>query len=165
MARPGPDAFSASAGIEPAAHPTAIPSPAPLAYRAAVARGALIVGITLATAVGLMLMLALAGPVQQVPELAQLLRGMVLIKGLMLAIGIAAAWWRLGTPTPRPFIVGYSTSLGLSAAALAWLWGLTLLPLGSTLFYGGLIAAFVIAQRDRQLFDGALFQAGRWHQG
>jgi hypothetical protein len=165
MARPGPDAFSAATGIAPAHHPTALPSPAGIAYRATVARGVLVVGVTLAAAIGLLLMLALAGPVQQAPELVQLLRGMVFIKGMMLAVGIAAAWWRLGRPTPRSFVIGYSACLGLSAAALAWLWGLALLPLGSAWFYGGLIAAFIVAKRDKQFFDGVLSGGGRRHQG
>jgi hypothetical protein len=101
-------------------------------------------------------MLALAGPVQQAPDLAVLIRGMVMIKGLILAAAVAAVAWRLGRPTQAPLVAGYVLSLAVSAAALGWLWGLSLIPLGSALFYTGLVAALVVAHRDRGFFDGVL---------
>jgi len=120
------------------------------------ARVGLITGLALAACLGIALMVAFAGPVQQAPELARLLHAMVMIKGLILAAAVAAIVWRLGRPAATPIVLGYTVTLGTSTAALGWLWGLSLIPLGSALFYGGLLGAFITATRDRHFFDGIL---------
>ena len=82
------------------------------------------------------------------PDLARLLHGMVLIKGL---IGLAVAglvWWRLGRPVADGLAAGYAGAVAISAAALGWLWGLHLIALGSIAFYAGLAALVLVARRD-----------------
>jgi uncharacterized membrane protein YjjP (DUF1212 family) len=56
-------------------------------------------------------------------------------------------------------LLGYAAGLGLSAGALAWLWGLSGLLVGSIAFYGGLIVTLKTASRDRLLVAG--FTQGR----
>jgi len=147
MARPSPDSFSVAAETRPEARQRAAMPAARAAFAAALAGGLLF---------GLLVMAAFAGPVRQAPDLAMLIRGMVLIKGLILAAAAAGVLWRLGRPAPVPTVLGYTVSLGVSATALGWLWGLSLIPLGSALFYGGIIGALVVAHKDRGFFDGVL---------
>ncbi len=61
---------------------------------------------------------------------------------------------RLRGPVSLGSIGGYCTGLGMSAAALVWLWGLSGLLLGSALFYGGLVATYLTASKDQGLADG-----------
>ena len=106
-------------------------------------------------AVGMLLALALAGPaperLQQDVELAGLVRTMVLVKGLFLVAALSLVSWRLARPVARRQLAGYSASLGLSAAALAWMWSLNAIPVAALLFYSGLIVCFLTASRDRLL--------------
>lgn len=141
-----------------APEPSRVPASAPLAALTgrAVLTGALVAGL----AAGLLLAVALAnpapGPVGQSPELAGLLRGMVLIKGLILTAAAAMVWARLGRAVRPGVLIGYAVTLGLAAGGLGWLWGLSLLPVGSLLFWGGLVGAFWVANRDPDLLRGLL---------
>ena len=106
----------------------------------------LIPGLT--SALVLALTLALTPPPTQAPDLIRLLRGMVLIKG---SIGLAAAtlvWWRLGRPISAPLAARYVAAVAVSAGAVAWLWGLHLLALGSGVFYLGLLGLYLAARQD-----------------
>ena len=110
--------------------------------------------LTLATTMALTglsvlgLTLWLAPAPQMSAELLRLLHGMVLIKGLIALVAVALVWWRFGRPIGRPQVVGYSGALCLATAALAWLWGLYLIPLGTLCFYCGLAGLYVVARRD-----------------
>ena len=150
MARHSPESFSTATENRLAPAPGQVPA------AAAAARVGLAAGLVAGLLLGVLAMAAFAGPVRQAPDLAMLIHGMVLIKGLILAAAAAGVLWRLGRPTPAPLVLGYTGSLAVSAAALGWLWGLSWIPLGSALFYGGLIAAFVVAHNDRGFFDGVL---------
>lgn len=126
---------------------------------AAAARGLFLVGLLGGLLAGVVATLALAGPmperVQQDPQLAQLLRAMVLAKGAILVAAAALVLWRLGRPAPPPQQLGYTGALALSAAALGWMWGLSAIPLAAALFYGGLIAALWVGSRDaRRMLPG-----------
>ena len=125
----------------------------PLLWSSAAARPVLAGGILFGGALGTLLTLALAGPVTMEPGLVRLLHGMVAIKGLIFSAGTLILWVRLAGPVAPRTLLGYAAGLGLSAGALAWLWGLNLLLLGSVLFYGGLLIAFLTASRDPLLFD------------
>jgi hypothetical protein len=84
---------------------------------------------------------------------------MVGIKATIFAAAVALVLLRLrGAVAGRP-LMGYAGGLGLSAAALVWLWGLSGLPLGSALFYGGLIVVYLTASKD-PLLGAALRGAG-----
>ena len=117
------------------------------------ARSVLAGGILFGGALGTLLTLALAVPVAMEPGLIRLLHGMVAIKGLIFSAGTALLWLRLGGPAVPRALLGYTAGLGLSAGALAWLWGLNLLFPGAVLFYGGLLIAFLTASRDPLLVD------------
>lgn len=123
---------------------------APIASRALA-----IISVLSGLALGTLLALAFAGPaperLQQDAELASLVRTMVLVKGLFLVAALSLVSWRLARPAARLQLVGYSASLGLSAAALAWMWSLNAIPIAALLFYSGLIACFLTASRDGQL--------------
>jgi hypothetical protein len=108
----------------------------------------LVLAIIATAAVVLAVTLSLAPAPQVEPDLMRLLRGMVLIKGLI-ALGAAAlVWWRLGRPVEQGLATRYTAALSLSAGALAWLWGLHLVLLGSLFFYAGLIGLVLTGRRD-----------------
>ncbi|WP_295883406.1 hypothetical protein [uncultured Thiohalocapsa sp.] len=88
------------------------------------------------------------------PDLANLLHAMVGIKALIFAGAAALVLLRLRGPVRAASIAGYAAGLGMSAAALFWLWGLSGLFLGSALFYGGLILTYLTASRDPLLVAG-----------
>jgi hypothetical protein len=117
------------------------------------ARAVLIAGLVAGAGIGLSLAMALAGPVAQEADLARLLRAMIGVKGLILLGAAALVLLRLRGPVGRPALLGYAGSLGLSAAALGWLWGLSGLALGSVLFYGGLFLAYRVASADPLLMQ------------
>ena len=114
---------------------------------------ALMVSVALTAAVVLVLTLSLVPAPLIAPELSRLLHGMVLIKGLIGLAGGALVFWRLGRPIARPLAARYIASLCLSAAAVAWLWGLQLILLGGVLFYAGLVGLFLVARQDPLLSD------------
>ncbi len=140
---PSPDNPRAPARLESAGI-------APIASRALA-----LISVLTGLALGTLLTLALAGPaperLQQDAELAGLVRTMVLVKGLLLVAALSLVSWRLARPAAWRQLVGYSASLGLSAAALAWMWSLNSIPVAALLFYSGLIACFFTASRDRLL--------------
>ena len=126
---------------------------------------ALIQRLVLATAVPLAGLAALALTLWLVPapraepDLVRLLRGMVLIKGLIGLAAGALVYWRLGRPIAGPVATGYIGALCLSSAGLGWLWGLHLMLIGALLFYGGLVGIYLVARHDR-LVSAARSSAG-----
>ena len=90
-----------------------------------------------------------SGSVQSTdPDLARLLKGMAIIKTvILLAVG-AAIWWRLGSPIRPSFAAGYMLfgAVGVAGAALVWnMAGLSVAPF---LFDGGLLGFLILALRD-----------------
>ena len=116
-------------------------------YRAGTYRAGLVLAIAAGALTGLGLTL-LAPDTQREPELARLLHGMVLIKALIGLAVAALVWWRMGRPLSGTLAMRYGVSLAVTFAAAGWLWGLTLVPLGSLVFYGGLGAVALSARRD-----------------
>ena len=82
------------------------------------------------------------------PDLARLLKGMAIIKTvILLAVG-AAIWWRLGSAIRPSFAAGYIIfgAMGIAGAALVWsMAGLEFAPF---LFDGGLLGFLIVALRD-----------------
>lgn len=119
------------------------------------ARAVAVISVFGGLGLGTLLMLALAGPaperLRQDLELAGLVRSMVMVKGLIMLAALSLVTWRLGRPIARPPLLGYTVSLGISAAALAWMWSLNAIPIAALFFYGGLIGCFVTASRDQLL--------------
>jgi hypothetical protein len=85
------------------------------------------------------------------PDLVRLLRAMVGIKGVIALAGTALVFWRLGHPIARPVALGYGAMICVSVAALAWLWTLASIPLGSLCFYGGLAGLILVGRFDSGL--------------
>ncbi len=88
------------------------------------------------------------------PDLARLLRAMVGIKGIIALAAAALVYWRLGHPIARPVAIGYGTAICVSTAALAWLWTLASIPLGSLCFYGSLAGLILVGRFDSGLSTG-----------
>jgi hypothetical protein len=110
-------------------------------------RFALVLAIAAAALLGLVL--ALVAPITpREPELTRLMHGMVLIKG---SIGLAIAglvWWRMGRPLARSLAIRYGASMAIAFAAVGWLWGLNMVPLGSLVFYAGLAGVALTGRVD-----------------
>jgi hypothetical protein len=113
--------------------------------------GALLL-LTVGAGLGVGAMLMLADPGATDPGLARVMHLMLAIKSLILAAAAVLVLWRLGSPVTAAASWTYGLGLGVSAAGLAWLWGLTTILVGVVLFYGGLLTVFLTATRDRQLF-------------
>lgn len=88
-----------------------------------------------------------ATALQADPELARLLRGMALLKGLMVVAAIALLLWRFGHPIAPRVATGYLASTGLMAAAAAMIWQLTALLPAAAAFHAGLFVALIVAWR------------------
>lgn len=81
------------------------------------------------------------------PELAQLLRGMALVKALLVASAAAALWWRFGRPVRPATAAGYLSGLVAMTIATMLVWQLSAMLVASLAFHGGLIAILVVAWR------------------
>ncbi len=82
------------------------------------------------------------------PDLARLLKGMAIIKTvILLAVG-AAIWWRLGSPIRPAFAAGYITFGATGVAGAALVWNMAGLGLAPFLFDGGLLGFLILALRD-----------------
>jgi hypothetical protein len=163
MARHAPDTFASSAAgpTDLRTHSVKLAEPTkpdaaqviPIAQLAA--RAAVVAGVLTGLAVGTLLMMTIAGPaperLQQDAELAGLVRSMVLVKGLILLAALSLVTWRLSRPVARLQLFGYLFSLGVSGAAIAWMWSLNSIPVAAVFFYSGLIGCFYTASRDRFL--------------
>jgi hypothetical protein len=82
------------------------------------------------------------------PGLANLLKGMAIIKTVILCCGGAAIWWRLGSPISAGLAAGYIFSAAIATAGAALVWSMTGLALAPFFFDGGLLAFLVLALRD-----------------
>lgn len=81
------------------------------------------------------------------PELARLLRGMAVLKGLMVVAAIAVLLWRFGHAVSPRIATGYLVSTGLMAASAAMIWQLTALLPAAVAFHAGLFIGLIIAWR------------------
>jgi hypothetical protein len=86
------------------------------------------------------------------PELARLLRGMAVLKGLMVAASIVVLAWRFGHPIAPPVAAAYLAGVGLMAASALMIWQLSALLPAAAAFHAGLCVAPIVAWRA----DGGL---------
>jgi len=124
------------------------------ALETALSAGALAAALAIGLSLGAIAAWAVQAPPTQDASLANLLHGIVGIKALIFAGALMLVALRLRGPVGRGALAGYCLGLGLSAAALVWLWGLSGLLFGSALFYGGLIVIYLAASRDPLLLAG-----------
>lgn len=82
------------------------------------------------------------------PELARLLRGMALIKAMMVATALALLLWRFGRPISSAYAGAYMAGAWLAAAGSMGIWQLTHIPAAAIGFHVGEIAFLVLAWRD-----------------
>ena len=82
------------------------------------------------------------------PDLAKLLKGMAIIKTLILLAVGALIWWRLGSPIRPTFSAGYIIFGAIGVAGAALVWNMTGLGLAPFLFDGGLLGFLILALRD-----------------
>ncbi len=137
----------------------AVPGQTPLqgpagALDSAISESAVAAAIALSLGLGALAAWAVQAPASVQPSLASLLQLMVAIKALIFAGAGALVLLRLRGPVAGGALGGYCLGLGMSAAALAWLWGLSGMLAGSALFYGGLVLTYLTASRDPLLAAG-----------
>ena len=82
------------------------------------------------------------------PTLAQLLRGMAIIKGLAVLAAVGALLWRFGKRVTAAAAVSYCLSAWAMTATAMLIWQLTRIPFGAVVFHVALISLLVTAWRD-----------------
>ena len=82
------------------------------------------------------------------PDLAKLLKGMAIIKTVILLAAGAAIWWRLGSPIRPGFAAGYIIFGAIGVAGAALVWNMAGLAVAPFLFDGGLLGFLILALRD-----------------
>lgn len=110
-------------------------------------RAALLAGCVLAAAIAAVV----AQPEPHLladPELARLLRGMALIKAMIVLVGVALLLWRFGRPVPARIAAVYIAGTWIAAGASMLIWQLALIPYAAAAFHLGEFAVLVAAWRD-----------------
>ncbi|EGV19897.1 hypothetical protein ThimaDRAFT_0573 [Thiocapsa marina 5811] len=126
-------------------------SPPETAERPLARRVALVVAIAATAAVTAVVTAPFSAAGGMDTDLVRLLHAMVGIKGIIALAAAALVSWRFGHPIARPVAIGYGAAICVSAAALAWLWTLASIPLGSLCFYGGLAGLILVGRFDSGL--------------
>lgn len=83
------------------------------------------------------------------PELAGLLRGMAMIKALVVLAALTVLIWRLQQPITGRLAAAYLLGAWLASGATAMVWQLSSIPLAALLFHAGEIGMLLTAWRDR----------------
>jgi hypothetical protein len=113
-------------------------------------RCALLVGCVCAVALA-----AIAGTPEHYlvddPGLARLLRGMAIIKALIVVAGIALLLWRFGRPLTPGMAGIYLGGAWVGSGASMLIWQLTLIPLAAVAFHVALLSFLLAAWRDGKL--------------
>jgi hypothetical protein len=117
-------------------------------------RVALVVAIAATAAASAVVSAPFSAAAAMDPDLVRLLHAMVGIKGIIALAAAALVFWRLGHAIARPVAIGYGAMICVSVAALAWLWTLASVPLGSLCFYGGLAGLILVGRFDSGLSAG-----------
>lgn len=83
------------------------------------------------------------------PTLARLLRGMALIKALVVVGALSAVLWRLGWSISARMAAGYAIATSLLAGSTMLIWQLSYIPLAAVLFHGTALGMLYLGWRDR----------------
>lgn len=78
----------------------------------------------------------------------RLMRGMAMIKALIVVIAAAVLWWRFARPVPGLFAVGYLLGAWLMVAATALIWQLSTIGAAAIVFHTGELSLLLLAWRD-----------------
>jgi hypothetical protein len=82
------------------------------------------------------------------PELSLLLRGMAVIKAILVAAGLSALWWRFRWPVSIRLAAGYLAGAWLVTGATIMIWQLTTIAAAAVVFHVGEVTLLVLAWRD-----------------
>ena len=82
------------------------------------------------------------------PELARLLRGMALIKAVLVVAAVGAVWWRFARPLSNRMAAAYLFGVSLAAAGSVMVWRLTFLGLAAGAFHVGELVLLAVAWGD-----------------
>ncbi len=109
-------------------------------------RAALVVGCALSVAA---VAIATDRPelLRSAPELARLLRGMALLKGVLALAAVAVLLWRFGQPIRTTVATGYLAGALLMTGSTALIWQLAALLPAATAFHLGLFTLLAVAWR------------------
>jgi hypothetical protein len=81
--------------------------------------------------------------------LAHLLRGMAVIKSMIVLAAVGAVWWRLGWAVSRPVAVAYVAGCAALAGSTMLIWQLTSIPLAAVVFHGAALGMVIVGWRER----------------
>jgi hypothetical protein len=84
------------------------------------------------------------------PDLLRLLRGMAMIKGVLVIAAVGVLLWRFGHPLSLQQAGAYLVGAWLAAGASMMIWQLTLIPLAALVFHVGEITMLVTAWLDHK---------------
>ena len=76
------------------------------------------------------------------------MRGMAMIKALIIVIAAAVLWWRFARPVPALFAVGYLLGAWFMVAATALIWQLSTIGAAAIVFHTGELSLLLLAWRD-----------------
>lgn len=100
------------------------------------------------------------------PALARLLRGMALIKGVIVMAILAAVWWRFGRPIFKPGAAGYLLGSWILVGSTTLIWQLSWIALAAVLFHAAALFMLFVSWRPnggaadaRAAFPSAVSQA------
>jgi hypothetical protein len=111
-------------------------------------RGGLVLGC--AMAIGLAAWLGdPGGYLQADPALARLLRGMALIKGMIVIGALGAVFWRLAWPVSKPVAAGYLVASWTMAGSTMLIWELSYIVPAAVLFHAAALSLLVVGWRER----------------
>jgi hypothetical protein len=89
-----------------------------------------------------------AGYLEADPALAHLLRGMAVIKSLLVLAAAVAVLWRYGWPISAAAAIAYAGGLCVLAAATVLIWQLTWIAPAALAFHGALIGMLYLGWRE-----------------
>ena len=84
------------------------------------------------------------------PALAQLLRGIALVKGLIALGAIAAVWWRAAWSGSTVLAVAALAAVGAQVAGAIWIARLVAVPWAAGLFHAGIALLLACAWREHR---------------
>lgn len=107
--------------------------------------------LLLGTALALTVAAALGDPRPMLaadPDLARLLRGMALIKGVLVLAAVGVLWWRFRQPLAAGHGTAYLVGAWLAAGATMLIWQLSLIVPAALAFHAGELLLLLTAWRD-----------------
>ena len=83
------------------------------------------------------------------PALSRLLRGMALIKGMIVIATVAALLWRFDKPLSKPVAAAYLLGSWAMVGATTLIWQLSWIPAAAILFHAAFLSMLFVSWRER----------------